>query len=412
MRTIYSTLILLYGSAIRLAGLLGNSKARLWQAGRQNWRKNLKRLNLNEQKTAWFHAASLGEFEQARPLIEEYKVRFPAHFILLSFFSPSGYEIQKNYDLANLVVYLPSDTKKNARDFLNLVKPTNIFFIKYEFWFNYLNRIKELQINCYLISGIFRRKQHFFKIYGTWFSNHLNAFSHFFVQNNSSKNLLNSIPFNNVTVSGDTRLDRVKKIATEDFKNTLIEEFCDHEKVIIFGSSWKPENELAIKLHKANSGIKIVVAPHEIDANKMTQLKNLLGKKSQLLSNAKDFGLKKDSTILVIDEIGLLSKVYRYATFAVIGGGFGSGIHNTLEAVVYGCPVIFGPNYQKFQEATDLLEAQVAFSIKNKEAFLQISTRLLQDSKFLKNSQDRAREYVKKNTGATQLIMEHLLHKK
>jgi 3-deoxy-D-manno-octulosonic-acid transferase len=412
MRTIYSTLILLYGSAIRLAGLLGNSKARLWQAGRQNWRKNLKRLNLNEQKTAWFHAASLGEFEQARPLIEEYKVRFPAHFILLSFFSPSGYEIQKNYDLANLVVYLPSDTKKNARDFLNLVKPTNIFFIKYEFWFNYLNRIKELQINCYLISGIFRRKQHFFSIYGTWFSNHLNAFSHFFVQNNSSKNLLNSIPFNNVTVSGDTRLDRVKKIATEDFKNTLIEEFCDHEKVIIFGSSWKPENELAIKLHKANSGIKIVVAPHEIDANKMTQLKNLLGKKSQLLSNAKDFGLKKDSTILVIDEIGLLSKVYRYATFAVIGGGFGSGIHNTLEAVVYGCPVIFGPNYQKFQEATDLLEAQVAFSIKNKEAFLQISTRLLQDSKFLKNSQDRAREYVKKNTGATQLIMEHLLHKK
>jgi 3-deoxy-D-manno-octulosonic-acid transferase len=412
MRTIYSTLILLYGSAIRLAGLLGNSKARLWQAGRQNWRKDLKRLNLSEQKTAWFHAASLGEFEQARPLIEEYKVRFPAHFILLSFFSPSGYEIQKNYDLANLVVYLPSDTKKNARDFLNLVKPTNIFFIKYEFWFNYLNRIKELQINCYLISGIFRRKQHFFSIYGTWFSNHLNAFSHFFVQNNSSKNLLNSIPFNNVTVSGDTRLDRVKKIATEDFKNTLIEEFCDHEKVIIFGSSWKPENELAIKLHKANSGIKIVVAPHEIDANKMTQLKNLLGKKSQLLSNAKDFGLKKDSTILVIDEIGLLSKVYRYATFAVIGGGFGSGIHNTLEAVVYGCPVIFGPNYQKFQEATDLLEAQVAFSIKNKEAFLQISTRLLQDSKFLKNSQDRAREYVKKNTGATQLIMEHLLHKK
>ncbi|MFT4755860.1 MAG: 3-deoxy-D-manno-octulosonic-acid transferase [Vicingaceae bacterium] len=412
MRTIYSTLILLYGSAIRLAGLLGNSKARLWQAGRQNWRKDLKRLNLNEQKTAWFHAASLGEFEQARPLIEEYKVRFPTHFILLSFFSPSGYEIQKNYDLANLVVYLPSDTKKNARDFLNLVKPTNIFFIKYEFWFNYLNRIKELQINCYLISGIFRRKQHFFSIYGTWFSNHLNAFSHFFVQNNSSKNLLNSIPFNNVTVSGDTRLDRVKKIATEDFKNTLIEEFCDHEKVIIFGSSWKPENELAIKLHKANSGIKIVVAPHEIDANKMTQLKNLLGKKSQLLSNAKDFGLKKDSTILVIDEIGLLSKVYRYATFAVIGGGFGSGIHNTLEAVVYGCPVIFGPNYQKFQEATDLLEAQVAFSIKNKEAFLQISTRLLQDSKFLKNSQDRAREYVKKNTGATQLIMEHLLHKK
>jgi 3-deoxy-D-manno-octulosonic-acid transferase len=412
MRTIYSTLILLYGSAIRLAGLLGNSKARLWQAGRQNWRKDLKRLNLNEQKTAWFHAASLGEFEQARPLIEEYKVRFPAHFILLSFFSPSGYEIQKNYDLANLVVYLPSDTKKNARDFLNLVKPTNIFFIKYEFWFNYLNRIKELQINCYLISGIFRRKQHFFSIYGTWFSNHLNAFSHFFVQNNSSKNLLNSIPFNNVTVSGDTRLDRVKKIATEDFKNTLIEEFCDHEKVIIFGSSWKPENELAIKLHKANSGIKIVVAPHEIDANKMTQLKTLLGKKSQLLSNAKDFGLKKDSTILVIDEIGLLSKVYRYATFAVIGGGFGSGIHNTLEAVVYGCPVIFGPNYQKFQEATDLLEAQVAFSIKNKEAFLQISTRLLQDSKFLKNSQDRAREYVKKNTGATQLIMEHLLHKK
>ncbi|MFT6947173.1 MAG: 3-deoxy-D-manno-octulosonic-acid transferase [Vicingaceae bacterium] len=412
MRTIYSTLILLYGSAIRLAGLLGNSKARLWHAGRKNWREDLKRLNLKEQKTAWFHAASLGEFEQARPLIEEYKVRFPAHFILLSFFSPSGYEIQKNYDLANLVVYLPSDTQKNARDFLNLVKPTNIFFIKYEFWFNYLNRIKELEINCYLISGIFRRKQHFFGIYGIWFSNHLNAFSHFFVQNSSSKNLLKSIAFNNVTVSGDTRLDRVKKIARDDFKNPLIEAFCKNEKIIIFGSSWKPENELAIKLHKANSGIKIIVAPHEIDANKMTQLKNLLGKKSQLLSNAKNFGLKKDSTILVIDEIGLLSKIYRYATFAVIGGGFGSGIHNTLEAVVYGCPVIFGPNYRKFQEATDLLENEVAFSIKDEEAFLQISTRLLQDSKFLKNSQDRAREYVEKNTGATQLIMEHLLHKK
>ena len=412
MRAIYSTLILLYGFAIRLAGLLGNSKASLWHTGRQNWREDLKQLNLNEQKTAWFHAASLGEFEQARPLIEEYKIHFPTHFILLSFFSPSGYEIQKNYNLANLVVYLPSDTRKNAVDFLNLIKPTNIFFIKYEFWFNYLNEIKEREINCYLISGIFRRKQHFFGIYGTWFSNHLNAFSHFFVQNSSSKSLLKSIALNNVIVSGDTRLDRVKKIARQDFKNPLIEAFCKNEKVIIFGSSWKPENELVIKFNKANSGVKIVVAPHEIDPNKMTQLKNLLGEKSQLLSNAKDFGLKKDSTILVIDEIGLLSKIYRYATFAVIGGGFGSGIHNTLEAVVYGCPVIFGPNYRKFQEATDLLENEVAFSIKNKEDFLQISTLLLQDSKFLKNSQKQAREYVEKNTGATQLIMEHLLHKK
>ena len=410
MRTLYSFSILLYSFIINVAALLGNKKATLWIGGRKNWKENLVALNPEKRKLTWLHVASLGEFEQARPIIEQIKKTEPEEFILVSFFSPSGYEIRKNYDLADKVIYLPADTQQNAKKFLKLIQPHRIIFIKYEFWFNYLNQISIENIECYLICGIFRKNQHFFKSYGGWFRRHLAAFHHFFVQNEESFRLLNSIGFKNASITGDTRLDRVLAISKESFSEERFESFSKDSKVLIFGSSWEKENELAVHFSKKNPSIKIIIAPHEINSTKIKSLREQFSTSCKLLSETnpnEDLSLLK---VLIIDQIGLLAKLYRYGNFAFIGGGFGSGIHNTLEAVIYGCPVLFGPNYKKFQEAYDLLEIGAGFCVNNQEEFYTTMT-LLKDEPYYQKAVLNTTNYVAQNLGATTKILDYIYEK-
>ncbi len=408
MRLLYSFSIQLYSFFINTAALFGNKKAVLWTSGRKNWKEELNNINHEKRKLTWFHVASLGEFEQARPIIEQIRKQEPREFILISFFSPSGYEVRKNFNLADKVVYLPADTQKNAKIFLKLTRPNRVIFIKYEFWFNYLNQIHKQNIECYLISGIFRKNQHFFKPYGTWFRKHLIAFTHFFVQNEQSLKLLNSVGFKNVSQTGDTRLDRVLTITKEEFYEPRFESFSKECKIVIFGSSWEKENELAIYFSKSDLQSKIIIAPHEINPTKIKTLKEQFSQSCKLLSETEfneDLSL---INILIIDQIGLLSKLYRYANISVIGGGFGSGIHNTLEAAIYGCPVIFGPNYQKFQEAYDLIEVGAGFCITNQEEFISIMSILLKNELHYEKAVESSKKYISQNAGATAKITKHL----
>ncbi|MDB9963707.1 3-deoxy-D-manno-octulosonic acid transferase [Vicingaceae bacterium] len=410
MRVLYSFAILIYSFFINAAALAGNKKAVLWVLGRKNWKENLVSLNQDKKKITWFHVASLGEFEQARPLIEEIKREDPKEFILVSFFSPSGYEIRKDYKLADKVIYLPVDTPKNAKTFLNIVQPHRIIFVKYEFWFNYLSQIRLQNIECYLICGIFRKNQHFFKPYGGWFKKHLAAFNHFFVQNDESLKLLKSIGFKNASKTGDTRLDRVLSISKESFSEKRFESFSKDSSVLIIGSSWERENELAIKFSNSDIATKIIIAPHEIDAPKFKSLQGRFTSSCKLLSETtpdEDLHLLK---VLIIDRIGLLSKLYRYGNIAFIGGGFGLGIHNTLEAVIYGCPVLFGPNYKKFQEAYDLLEIGAGFCVRNQEEFYA-TIRFLNDESNYQNAITKAKSYVNDKAGATPKILDYLYEK-
>ncbi|MFT6166738.1 MAG: 3-deoxy-D-manno-octulosonic-acid transferase [Vicingaceae bacterium] len=410
MRTLYSFSILVYSFFIKVAALLGNKKATLWIAGRKNWQKKLIALNPEGKKLTWIHVASLGEFEQARPIIEQIKKRGPEEFILVSFFSPSGYEIRKNYELADKVIYLPIDTQRNAKDFLKLIQPHRIIFIKYEFWFNYLHQISLQNIECYLICGIFRKNQHFFKSYGGWFRKHLAAFRHFFVQNDESLKLLYSVGFKNASITGDTRLDRVLTISKESFSEERFESFSKDSEVLIFGSSWEKENELAVNFSKSNSSSKIIIAPHEIDSSKIKLLKERFSSSCKLLSETSANEDLRPLKVLIIDQIGLLSKLYRYGRIAFIGGGFGSGIHNTLEAVIYGCPVLFGPNYKKFQEAHDLIEIGAGFSVNNQEEFHTTMT-LLKDESYYQNAVLKAKNYVAQNLGATGKVLDYIYQK-
>ena len=410
MRILYNFSILVYSFFINVAGLLGNKKAALWISGRKNWIENLATINREGKNITWFHVASLGEFEQARPLIEQIKKVEPEEFILVSFFSPSGYEIRRDYELADKVIYLPGDTSKNAKTFLKLARPHRIIFVKYEFWFNYLNQIKLQNIKCYLICGIFRKKQHFFTPYGGWFKKHLTAFNHFFVQNDESLRLLNSIGFKNASKTGDTRIDRVLSISEEPFSEERFESFSKNSRVLVFGSSWEKENELAVSFSNSNLYAKIIIAPHEIDSDKIKLLKERFTLSCKLLSETtKDEDL--DSlNVLIIDEIGLLSRLYRYGNIAFIGGGFGSGIHNTLEAVIYGCPVLFGPNYSKFQEAYDLLEIGAGFCVQNQQEF-HARMGFLNDESNYQNAKTNAKSYINDNAGATGKILDYIYQK-
>ena len=408
MRILYTFGIQLYSFLINTAALLGNKKATLWTSGRKNWKEDLNNINQENRKLTWFHVASLGEFEQAQPIVEQLRKQEPDEFILVSFFSPSGYEIRKNYELADKVIYLPADTQKNAKTFLNLTQPSRVIFIKYEFWFNYLDQIRKQNIECYLVSGIFRKNQHFFKSYGVWFKKHLTAFTHFFVQNEQSLKLLDSAGFKNISQTGDTRLDRVLTIAKEKFYEPRFDSFSKDSKIVIFGSSWEKEHELAVLLSKIDQQSKIIIVPHEINLTKIKALKQQFSQPCKLLSET---DLNEDLSqinVLIVDQIGLLSKLYRYANIAVIGGGFGSGIHNTLEAVVYGCPVLFGPNYRKFQEAFDLIEIGAGFCINNQDEFNTKMSILLKNDSYYQMAVESSKKYVIQNSGATAKITNHL----
>jgi 3-deoxy-D-manno-octulosonic-acid transferase len=407
MKVIYNLGILIFILLVKLVALF-NSKARLWVNGRKNWEALLKNKINPEDKNVWIHCASLGEFEQGRPVMERLKGEKPDYKIILTFFSPSGYEVSKNYDFVDYVCYLPADTPGNAAKFISLVNPAFVILVKYEFWTNYMLKLSENNVPLYLISGIFRPDQHFFKWYGTFFRKVLSAFSYLFVQDQESKDLLAGIGIDNIMVAGDTRFDRVVQIAEKSEDIPQIKAFKREETLFLAGSSWpRDEKIIAGYINRFPQKMKWVFAPHEIDLHNIERLEKLFTagvvRFSKFSENA------AGARVMIIDNIGMLSSAYRYATIAEVGGGFGSGIHNILEAACWGIPVIFGPNYQEYREATDLIELGGAKSFSTFGEFSKILDNLLSDRNLYSESAKTAASYVKQNTGATAKIMAYII---
>ena len=399
MKILYSIGIYIYGAFIFIASLF-NEKARLLRAGQQNALKLLKERVDPNGCYVWFHAASLGEFEQGRPVIEQLKRDQPTTKILLTFFSPSGYEVRKNYTGADIVSYLPLDTPGNARSFVNMVKPSKVIFIKYEFWPNYLRALKDTNVPVFSISAIFRQEQVFFKGYGKWYLGLLRTFSHIFVQDKVSLDLLEKHQIKNASVCGDTRFDRVYDLFRQAKQLPLIEEFVKNApEVIVAGSTWPKDEKLLVSYLKQHPDVKLVLVPHEVHASHISGISGLLDGRFVRYSEATSDNVKT-TNCLVVDVIGVLSSIYRYANVAYIGGGFGVGIHNTLEAAVYGIPVVFGPNHLKFREARELIAIGGAFSVSDYVSLEAQFDRLLKD----KEAGKIAGEYVKQKTGATSQI--------
>jgi len=395
MSILYTISIQLYVITIRITALF-NAKAKLWIKGRRAIFQKLAEATKEDQDIVWIHCASLGEFEQGKPIIEGYKLKYPTHKILLTFFSPSGYEIRKNYDGADWVFYLPNDTIKNAKQFINIIKPIKVIFIKYEFWFNYMAELNKKNIPFYSVSSIFRKEQSFFKY--DWFAKQLNNITHFYVQDQNSKELLKNIGFSNCTVVGDTRFDNVITNTQNSINIPLIEKFSKNKTTIICGSTWPKDEALLSKYIKENPNYNYIIAPHEM--HHISELKNQTN--AILFSKASNTNIR-NSNVLIIDSIGTLSNIYQYGKLAYIGGGFGVGIHNILEAVAFGLPVVFGPNYQKFNEATELINKKGAISISNyKELTSAINIFTDFDKKIAIN-------YIKENSGATTKILDSII---
>lgn len=352
----------------------------------------------------WFHAASLGEFEQGRPLIEKIRAKYPDYKILLTFFSPSGYEVRKNYRGADVVCYLPFDKPRNVKKFLDISNPVMAFFIKYEFWKNYLDELNKRRIPVYSVSSIFRKDQIFFKWYGGTYRNVLKNFDYLFVQNEASRRFLSKIGINKVTVVGDTRFDRVLQIREETKELPLVEKFKGDSFTLVAGSSWGPDEDLFLEYFNTHPEMKLIIAPHVIDENHLVEIISKLKRPYVRYTRADERNVQK-ADCLIIDCFGLLSSIYRYGEVAYIGGGFGVGIHNTLEAAVYGIPVVFGPKYHKFMEAKQLIEAQGAFSISNYEELGSLFDRFLTDEHFHRETGSNAGFYVTNNAGATDKVL-------
>jgi len=390
-----------YSLCVTIASLW-DQKAMQWKNGRKNlFRKIRLALNDNEERI-WFHCASVGEFEQARPVMEAYRIHYPSHKIVLTFFSPSGYELRKNYAGADYIFYLPLDTASNANKLISLFQPLLAVFTKYEFWFHHLKELRKNDIPVILICGIFRKNQLFFKWYGKTWSTVLHFFSHILVQDQSSCQLLRTFGLKNVEIVGDTRFDRVWQIAQQKTDLPAIERFKEGDKLFVAGSTWKADERLIKILTNRFDQWKWVIVPHETDSTHLTELKGLFPLAvfySQLLTSKVG-----NFKILIVDEVGLLSSIYRYADMGYIGGGFGKGIHNVLEAAVYGIPIIFGPNHQKFIEAADLLKSRAAKSIKNAE---ELSTAFENFAPGASGG-ERNKIYFEKNKGATEKIMNYI----
>lgn len=402
MNVFYNLAIYLYGFFIHCASFF-NEKAALWVKGRKDWEAKLKSVLQGSNAVIWFHCASLGEFEQGRPLIEKIKLKYPNCKILLTFFSPSGYEIRKNYNGADVVFYLPLDTAYNAQTFIDIVKPERVFFVKYEFWFNYLRELKNRNIPTYLISAIFRREQHFFSSIGKWSRQGLDTYKHIFVQDENSLSLLNEFGYNNVIVAGDTRFDRVNKLVAKAKKYDLIQVFKGEIPLVLAGSTWQADEDILASLSLTN--FKLIIAPHEISESNLGSLMQKFSKYNPVrYSEANDASLK-NARVLIIDNIGMLSSLYGYASIAYIGGGFGKGIHNVLEAAAYGMLVLFGPNYQKFQEAVELIQLKAAYSVNSTEELKEKLNLFLNDSVLLKETSLVSKKYVEQKTGATDIIL-------
>ncbi|MGX8682531.1 MAG: 3-deoxy-D-manno-octulosonic acid transferase [Bacteroidales bacterium] len=402
----YNFAINLYSSAAKLDSLF-NKKVKKMIVGQQACFETLRTKIEPDRRYLWFHAASLGEFEQGRPLMEYIRQAYPMYGILLTFFSPSGYEVRKNYEGADIVCYLPFDKPKLVKRFLDLAKPYMAFFIKYEFWKNYLDELHRRQVPTYSVSSIFRANQVFFKSYGKGYRQVLHNFDYLFVQNETSKDLLQGIGVTNVTVAGDTRFDRVQQIRQQAKELPLLEAFKQGKLTFVAGSSWQPDEDLFIEYFNHHPEVKLVIAPHVIGEDHLQQIISKVKGKVVRYTQATMENVQ-DARCLLIDCFGLLSSIYRYGEIAYIGGGFGTGIHNTVEAAVYGVPVIFGPNHQRFMEAKDLIACGGAFSVNDGNELNDLLDKLLSDSSFLQDTGHRAGSYVSSRIGATDIILKHI----
>ncbi len=391
---------------LKTIAFFSKGKIRLGVEGRKNTLQIINAKRDFSKKLIWFHAASLGEFEQGRPLLEKMKSQYADYQILLTFFSPSGYEIRKNYAHADIIVYLPIDTKQNAVSFLEATKPSMVFFIKYEFWYYFLKTATDKKIPTYYIAAIFRPEQFFFAWYGKFMQPVLQAINHYFVQNETSQKQLETIGVFQVSTVGDTRIDRVLSLAEETQKFPIIEDFCQQKNTMIIGSSWQQDEAILLPFINENPDWKFIIAPHEINENNLQNIENQAIVKIIRYSK---YEKNNDLNVLLIDNIGMLNALYRYGKIAYIGGGFGAGIHNTLEPMAYNIPVIFGPKYQKFQEANAMVSvtSQGAFCIKNKGDLDRVFL-FLKDGKNYNAASETVSEYMKKNKGATDKIITFL----
>ena len=409
----YSILIHFYAFIVALIAPF-HRKARLMRMGQWKTNRILREKIDRNAKYVWFHASSLGEFEQGRPMMEQIKASHPEYKILLTFFSPSGYEVRKNYAGADVICYLPFDTPYRVKKFLNLANPVMAIFIKYEFWGNYLGELSKRGIPTYIISAIFRQEQLFFQWFGAPYRKMLHYFTHLFVQDKRSQELLEEYGIRNVTVCGDTRFDRVLDVRNQARDLPKVDRFVKQKEeeqplTLIAGSSWPQDEDIFIPYFNTHPEMKLIIAPHEIHQEHLTYIESLLKRPSVRLSEViQDENLLEGKDCLIVDSFGMLSSIYRYGTIAYIGGGFGSGIHNTLEAAVYGMPVLFGPRYQKFKEARDLIKVGGGFSVASKEEFDAKMDELLTYSEVLKAVGQSAGEFVNDNAGATQQIMKEV----
>ena len=401
----YNIAIYIYLIGVAIASCFNKKVKKMWAGERQALKVLREKVDPNA-RYIWFHAASLGEFEQGRPLMEYLRKTHPEYKILLTFFSPSGYEVRKNYEGADIICYLPLDTIRNARRFLRAIKPVMAFFIKYEFWYNYLHILQHRGVPTYSVSSIFRPDQIFFQWYGKGYGRVLKCFTHFFVQNIESKNLLAKLDIHDVEVVGDTRFDRVLQIKEASKQLPIVEKFTENiSKVFIAGSSWLPDEEVFLKYFNLHKDWKLIVAPHVIGEDHLAQIFELLkGRRVVRYTEATEENVK-DAEVLIIDCFGLLSSIYHYGTISYVGGGFGVGIHNVLEAAVWDIPVIFGPNNKRFQEAQGLIMAGGGFEINDYQSFRDLMLRFETDEMFLQTSKKHAGEFVKGRAGATEKIM-------
>ncbi len=403
MRLIYNIGIRIYLAILWLASPF-NRKARLWISGRKGWYQKLKDKVDKDGRYIWVHCASLGEFEQGRPVIEAIKKEAAGYKIILTFFSPSGYEIRKNYGQADIICYMPADSRRNAERFIDLVDPEKVIFIKYEYWYNYITVLAERQMPLYIISAIFRKDQYFFKWYGGFFHSLLNKVGGFYVQDNQSAEVLREAGLTNITVAGDTRFDRVIELAEKARSIDEIGLFRGGEKLVVAGSTWKGDEEIIARyINRYPERIKWVIAPHEPGNANIERLEKLLAVRCLRFSRFR--AEECDARVLIIDNIGMLSSVYRYAHVAVIGGGFGRGIHNLLEAACWGVPVLFGPNHKKFREALELKENGGGKSFTNYTEFEELLNELMYEQAVCKKASEAACNYVKENAGATHKII-------
>jgi len=404
----YDLALKIYWLILKIASNF-HPKAKKWMDGRKNYFEHLKSSihSKKQGKRIWMHVSSLGEFEQGRPVVENLLQKFPQLELIVTFFSPSGYELRKNYDKADYVFYLPLDTKKNARSFLEIVNPDLVLFVKYDFWFHFLNESQQKNIPTFLISALFHKQQSFFKWYGGIFRKILKNFTYVFVQDQNSYQLAKNIGVENLILCGDTRIDRVIEIANETFSNEKVELFKSNKNIIIFGSSWDKEEEFLIQFlaEFKRPDWKFIIAPHDVSIERINKLKKSLNENCILFTNKNAFNNER---ILILDTVGFLAKIYRYGKIAVIGGGFFEGIHSVLEPAAYNLPILFGPKHQKFNEAFELLNSKGAFCFNNYDEFKTHLLKLISNAEHYEISSQASENFIANGKGASRKIIDVL----